>query len=186
MPKKLNPEKSINTEKSKNKSKRKPNSKSNSKRFRSFQGAMTALVTPFKKNKNREVDYDALKKLVEFQIKNKIDVLVPVGTTGESPTLSDEEKLKVVKTVIEQSNGRVPVVAGAGSNDTAKSMRTAKAMEKLGADGETYWQSIMDSLAFLENSGLSKELIQKRGFLYPKTLTEGRKYFLQEAKDSIS
>ena len=58
--------------------------------------------------------------------------------------------------------------------------------EKLGADGETYWQSIMDSLAFLENSGLSKELIQKRGFLYPKTLTEGRKYFLQEAKDSIS
>jgi len=100
---------------------------------KNFQGAMTALITPF--NKQGEVDYEALKKLVESQIKAGIDVLVPCGTTGESPTLSDDEKYKVVKIVIETSNGRVPVVAGAGGNNTKKAVEMTKKMKELGVDG---------------------------------------------------
>ena len=80
-----------------------------------FHSSYTALLTPFKDN---NIDFDSYKKLVDFQIESGTHGLVPVGTTGESPTLSHDEHKKLVEVCIEQSNGRVPVIAGAGSNST--------------------------------------------------------------------
>jgi 4-hydroxy-tetrahydrodipicolinate synthase len=97
-----------------------------------FSGAFTALVTPFK---NGEVDVEALESLVEFQIEGGIDGLVPCGTTGESPTLSEEEDRLVIETVVRVTNGRVPVVAGTGSNNTASAIKYTKMAEEVGADG---------------------------------------------------
>ena len=96
-----------------------------------FQGSMPALVTPFK---NGSVDFDALKSLVDWQIESGSSALVPVGTTGESPTLSHEEHDAVVVAVVQAAAGRVPVIAGAGSNNTAEGVRLMKAAEKAGAD----------------------------------------------------
>ncbi len=96
-----------------------------------FQGSMTALVTPFL---NGELDIDALKKLVDWQISEGTNGLVPVGTTGESPTLSHDEHDLVVEEVVKAAAGRVPVIAGAGSNNTAESVRLAQHAEKVGAD----------------------------------------------------
>ena len=97
-----------------------------------FSGAFTALVTPFK---NGEVDVEALESLVEFQIEGGIDGLVPCGTTGESPTLSEEEDRLVIETVVRITAGRVPVVAGTGSNNTASAIKYTKMAEEVGADG---------------------------------------------------
>ncbi|MBW2460230.1 MAG: 4-hydroxy-tetrahydrodipicolinate synthase [Deltaproteobacteria bacterium] len=97
-----------------------------------FQGTYTALVTPFRRG---EVDEEALRDLVERQIAAGIDGLVPCGTTGENVTLSDEEHGRVVKVVVEAAKGRVPVVAGAGSNSTTKTVAHAKACREAGADG---------------------------------------------------
>ncbi|MCA1718717.1 MAG: 4-hydroxy-tetrahydrodipicolinate synthase [Actinobacteria bacterium] len=97
-----------------------------------FSGAFTALVTPFK---NGEVDVEALESLVEFQIEGGIDGLVPCGTTGESPTLSEEEDRLVIETVVRVTGGRVPVVAGTGSNNTASAIKYTKMAEEVGADG---------------------------------------------------
>jgi 4-hydroxy-tetrahydrodipicolinate synthase len=97
-----------------------------------FSGAFTALVTPFK---NGEVDVEALEGLVEFQIVGGINGLVPCGTTGESPTLSEEEDRLVIETVVRVTNGRVPVVAGTGSNNTASAIKYTKMAEEVGADG---------------------------------------------------
>jgi len=96
-----------------------------------LQGAFTALITPFK---DGEVDYDALRKLVRFQIENGINGLVPLGTTGETPTLHDNEKEKILKIVVEEAKGKVTIIAGAGSNSTEKSVKEAKRMKELGAD----------------------------------------------------
>jgi len=96
-----------------------------------FKGSMTALVTPFR---NGELDLDTLKKLVEWQIKEGTTGLVPVGTTGECPTLSHDEHETVVETVVAASAGRVPVIAGAGSNNTAETIRFMQFAEKVGAD----------------------------------------------------
>lgn len=93
-----------------------------------FKGAFTAIVTPFKENS--EIDESALRNLVDFQIKNKIDGIVPCGTTGESPTLDYEEHHKVIEIVIDAANGKVPVIAGTGSN----SLREAIYMTKHAAD----------------------------------------------------
>lgn len=95
-----------------------------------LKGSMPALVTPFK---NGEVDMDALKKLVEWQIAEGSHGLVPVGTTGESPTLSHEEHEAVVEAVVKFAAGRVPVVAGAGSNNTVEGIRLIRHAEKVGA-----------------------------------------------------
>ena len=81
-----------------------------------YKGVYTALVTPF--NKDGSIDVEALKDLVEFQISEGISGLVPVGTTGESPTVSHEENVRVVQIVVEQAKKRVPVIAGTGSNCT--------------------------------------------------------------------
>ena len=97
-----------------------------------FSGAFTALVTPFK---NGEVDVEALESLVEFQIEGGINGLVPCGTTGESPTLSEEEDRLVIEAVVRVTNGRVPVIAGTGSNNTASAIKYTKMAEEVGADG---------------------------------------------------
>ena len=96
-----------------------------------FSGALTALITPFQ---NGEVDDQAFLKLVEWQIESGIHGLVPVGTTGESPTLSHDEHDHVVEMCVKQAAGRVPVIAGAGSNNTAESVRLAQHAESVGAD----------------------------------------------------
>jgi len=96
-----------------------------------LQGAMTALVTPMC---DGEVDCDRLRANVAFQIEHGIDGLVPVGTTGESPTLSHEEHDKVIDTVVEAAGGKVPVVAGTGSNATSEAVRLTKHAKEVGAD----------------------------------------------------
>jgi 4-hydroxy-tetrahydrodipicolinate synthase len=96
-----------------------------------FRGSFTALVTPFK---NGSVDPGAFRDLVEWQIAEGTNGLVPVGTTGESPTLSHDEHKQVVEWCIDQAKGRVPVVAGAGSNSTREAVELAQHAEKAGAD----------------------------------------------------
>ncbi len=95
-----------------------------------FKGSMPALVTPFK---DGAVDMETLKKLVDWQIAEGSSGLVPVGTTGESPTLSHEEHEAVVEAVVKFAAGRVPVIAGAGSNNTAEGIRLIRHAEKVGA-----------------------------------------------------
>ncbi len=93
-----------------------------------FEGVFTAIVTPF--TKDGKIDEDALRKLVDFQIDGGVSGLVPVGTTGESPTLDHEEHHRVIEIVIDQAAGRVPVIAGTGSNCTEEAIKmTAKAKE---------------------------------------------------------
>ncbi|WP_171126328.1 4-hydroxy-tetrahydrodipicolinate synthase [Ruegeria sp. HKCCA4707] len=96
-----------------------------------FKGSMPALVTPFT---NGELDLDTLKRLVEWQIHEGSTGLVPVGTTGESPTLSHDEHETVVAEVVKASAGRVPVIAGAGSNNTVEAIRFVRFAQKVGAD----------------------------------------------------
>jgi 4-hydroxy-tetrahydrodipicolinate synthase len=96
-----------------------------------FTGALTALVTPFKDGK---IDEEALRRLVEFQIKNGTNGLVPCGTTGESATLSHGEHNRVIDITIEKAKGRVPVVAGTGSNSTAETVTLTKHAQEAGAD----------------------------------------------------
>ena len=96
-----------------------------------FSGSCTALVTPFK---NGHLDKDAFCNLVEWQIESGTAALVPVGTTGESPTLSHEEHDIIVELCIKQAAGRAPVIAGAGSNSTAEAMRLAQHAAGAGAD----------------------------------------------------
>ena len=97
----------------------------------SFRGSFTALVTPFK---NGSVDEEAFRALIEWQIDEGTNGLVPVGTTGESPTLSHEEHKHVVEWCVDQARRRVPVIAGAGSNSTKEAIELAQHAEKAGAD----------------------------------------------------
>ncbi len=97
----------------------------------SFRGSFTALITPFR---NGALDEKAFRDLVEWQITEGTHGLVPVGTTGESPTLSHEEHHKVVEWCVDQTKGRVPVIAGAGSNSTREAVGLAQHAEKAGAD----------------------------------------------------
>jgi 4-hydroxy-tetrahydrodipicolinate synthase len=98
-----------------------------------FIGCGTALVTPFQKDGS--LDEATMRKLVQRQIADGISFLVPCGTTGESPTLTREEHLRVVKITIEEAKGKVPVLAGAGGYNTHEVIELARAVEKLGADG---------------------------------------------------
>lgn len=97
-----------------------------------FQGAATALVTPMKKDGS--LDLETLSKLTERQIKGGIAALVPCGTTGEAATLTAQEHFAVIRTVAEVSAGRVPVIAGAGCNDTARAEQLCRSAQKAGAD----------------------------------------------------
>lgn len=96
-----------------------------------FSGAMVALITPFQ---DGEVDYKTLEELVSFQVENGIDALVPVGTTGESPTLSHLEHKKVMERVVKEAAGQIPVIVGAGSNSTAEAIEFTAHAKNIGAD----------------------------------------------------
>ncbi|MBY5979149.1 4-hydroxy-tetrahydrodipicolinate synthase [Ferrimonas balearica] len=98
-----------------------------------FRGSIVALVTPM--NQDGSVDFSALSTLVNFHIDNGTDAIVAVGTTGESATLSVSEHVAVVKAVVQQAAGRVPVIAGAGANSTAEAVALTKACDEVGADG---------------------------------------------------
>jgi 4-hydroxy-tetrahydrodipicolinate synthase len=97
-----------------------------------FSGAMTAMVTPFRDGK---LDESRLREQVEFQIKNGIDALVPVGTTGESPTLDFDEHYRVIELTVKFVNGRVPVIAGVGANATSEAIELHQFAKKVGASG---------------------------------------------------
>ncbi len=96
-----------------------------------FKGVNTALITPFK---DGQIDKIALRDLVNWQIQQGVHGLVPVGTTGESPTLSHEEHDEVIEITVREAEGRVPVIAGAGSNNTSEAIRLAKHAEEVGAN----------------------------------------------------
>ena len=98
-----------------------------------FEGVYTALVTPF--TETGEVDYEALIRLVDFQIEGGVDGLVPVGTTGESPTLSADEHMGVIQAVTRRAAGRVKIVAGTGANSTMEALELTAAARDLGCDG---------------------------------------------------
>jgi len=98
-----------------------------------FVGAGVAIVTPF--NDNGSVNYDALANMLDYQIENSTDAIIICGTTGEASTLTDEEQISVVKFTVDKVNGRIPVIAGAGSNDTAHGINLCKDCEAVGADG---------------------------------------------------
>lgn len=95
-------------------------------------GTGTALVTPFKSN--GAVDEHALRELVDWQIKNKVDFLVPCGSTGESATMTRGERRRVIEIVLEQANGRVPIVAGTGTNSTHDSIQMTKDAKQIGVE----------------------------------------------------
>ena len=97
-----------------------------------FKGSNVALITPFK---NGKFDEDAYIKLIHFHIKNGTNGLVPAGTTGESPTLSHEEHKKVIELCVKESNGKIPIIAGTGSNSTKEAISLTRHAEKIGADG---------------------------------------------------
>ena len=99
---------------------------------RTFQGSLVAMVTPFHEGR---VDEDKLRELVDFHVAHGTDGLVPCGTTGESPTLTHEEHRRVVEIVIQQAHGRIPVVAGTGSNSTAEAIELTQHAAKAGAAG---------------------------------------------------
>jgi 4-hydroxy-tetrahydrodipicolinate synthase len=100
-------------------------------KLRPLTGTITALVTPFR---NQQVDYSDLKRLIEHQIKGGIDGFVPVGTTGESPTLDHAEHLEVIRATVEYVRGRVPVIAGTGSNSTQEAVDLTQRSDAAGAD----------------------------------------------------
>ena len=97
-----------------------------------FKGSNVALITPFKDNK---LDIEAYIKIIHFHLENGTHGLVPAGTTGESPTLDHDEHQKVIELCIKESNGKVPVIAGTGSNSTEEAISLTKHAEKVGADG---------------------------------------------------
>jgi len=97
-----------------------------------FSGSIVALVTPFK---NEKVDFDKLVELVEFHVKSGTDAIVPCGTTGESPTLTHDEHDHVIEAVVKAAAGRIPVIAGTGSNSTAEAIRLTRHAADAGADG---------------------------------------------------
>ena len=96
-----------------------------------FSGSYVALVTPFS---NGKLDEDALRRLVNWQLEKGTNGLVPVGTTGESPTLSEAEHKRVVEITVQEANGRVPVIAGAGSNNPVEALAYAQHAKAAGAD----------------------------------------------------
>lgn len=98
-----------------------------------FQGTGTAMVTPF--NRDGSIDEAATRNFVEFQIREGVDMLFPCGTTGEGSTLEPEESERVLSIVVDQAQGRVPVIVGAGANSTARAVRATERAAKLGADG---------------------------------------------------
>lgn len=98
-----------------------------------FTGSGVAIVTPFKEN--GDVNFDALERMIDFQIENKTDAIIICGTTGEASTLTDDEQIDTIACAVKAAAGRVPVIAGAGSNDTRHGCELCKRSEKVGVDG---------------------------------------------------
>lgn len=98
-----------------------------------FEGSGVALITPFKEDLS--INYDKLKELVDFHVENKTDAIIVAGTTGEASTLPDSEHIELIKKTVEFTAGRIPVIAGTGSNDTAHAVELSVEAEKVGADG---------------------------------------------------
>ena len=98
-----------------------------------FKGAGVAMVTPMKDN--GEIDYEVLGQLIEDQIAGHTDAIIICGTTGEAPTLEDDEHLEAIRYTVDKTAGRIPVIAGTGSNNTAHAIMMSKEAQKLGADG---------------------------------------------------
>jgi 4-hydroxy-tetrahydrodipicolinate synthase len=98
-----------------------------------FQGTGTAIITLYDKELN--IDYNGLKKFVRFQVDNKVNFLVVLGTTGESPVIDEEERKKIIDTVITEANGKIPIIIGTGSNDTRKVVKLNKIAQDFKADG---------------------------------------------------
>ncbi|MFC1479011.1 4-hydroxy-tetrahydrodipicolinate synthase [Planctomycetota bacterium] len=123
-----------------------------------FEGAYTAIVTPFAEN--NEIDEEKLRELVHFQIEGGVDGIVPCGTTGESPTLTMAEHEKVIKAVIEEAKGKVKVIAGTGSNNTVEAVHLTKKAAEFGADGALvimpYYNKPMPEGQFLHFKSVSE------------------------------
>ena len=98
-----------------------------------FKGSGVALATPMKEN--GEINYDSMEKLIEAQIAGETDALIVIGTSGEAPTLDDDEHLDAIRFAVEVTKGRIPVIAGTGSNNTAHAVMMSQESEKRGADG---------------------------------------------------
>ena len=98
-----------------------------------FKGSGVAIVTPF--DDNLEIDFDRFEKLIEFQIENGTDALIVCGTTGEAATMTAEEQVSLVSFAVDKTNGWIPIIAGAGGNNTKVAVEMAKKMEEAGADG---------------------------------------------------
>jgi len=97
-----------------------------------FKGCGTAISTPFDEN---GVNLKEFEKLIEFQIQNKVDSIIVCGTTGEASTMTLEEKISTIKCAVKTSNGRVPIIAGTGGNNTKEVIKFSQTVEKLGVDG---------------------------------------------------
>jgi 4-hydroxy-tetrahydrodipicolinate synthase len=123
-----------------------------------FSGCLVAMITPFR---DGAVDEAALRRLVQFHLKNGTDGLVPCGTTGESVSMTEDEQLRVIEIVVEEVNHRIPVVAGTGTNGTAKTVKLTKAAEKVGADGALlvtpYYNKPTQQGLFLHFEAVAKE-----------------------------
>jgi len=98
-----------------------------------FKGSGVAIVTPY--NSDFSINYDKFIELLHFQLENLTDAIIVSGTTGESPTISDEEKLNLFKIAVDELGGKIPIIAGTGSNDTSHAIHLSKEAEKLGVDG---------------------------------------------------
>ena len=124
-----------------------------------FKGAGVAMATPMKEDGS--VNYDTLEKLVEDQIAGGTDAIISVGTSGEAPTLEDDEHLEVIRFCVEKAAGRIPVIAGTGSNNTAHAVMMSKEAQKRGADGcllvapyynKATQQGLIESFSLIANS----------------------------------
>ena len=98
-----------------------------------FKGSATAMVTPF--DKNNKINFDIWEKLIDFQINNQTQALVILGTTGESPTITYEERTEIISRIVKKVNKKIPVIIGTGSNSTMTALKLSKEAQKLGADG---------------------------------------------------
>ena len=167
-----------------------------------FTGSGVAIVTPM--NEDGSVNYDAYADLIDFQIENKTDAIITSGTTGESSTLSDDEHREVIRFAIEQTAGRVPVIAGTGSNDTKYAIELSQAAGEMGADGlllVTPYYNKTSQRGLIAHFGMIAESVKTPMILYsvqsrtgvniaPETAFELSKYenivAIKEASGNIS
>jgi 4-hydroxy-tetrahydrodipicolinate synthase len=124
-----------------------------------FRGAFTALVTPMKTN--GDVDYEGFRRLIDFQLAQGIDGLVPLGTTGETPTLDEDEEEKLINIIVKEAKGKVPLIVGAGSNSTKSAVAYTKRAKELGADAALvvtpYYNKPNDEGVFLHFETVARE-----------------------------